>query len=62
MLRRYLIVNGTTTALLYVAIWAAIPASTHYLQSMQDVFDGYVMQSPILGPVINKVVLVVSSF
>ncbi len=60
MLRRYLIVNGTTTALLYAGIYAAIPSSTHFLQAVQDVLEGYVMQSPILGPLVNKVVLVIS--
>lgn len=60
MLRRYLIVNGTTTALLYGAVYAAIPSSTHVLQSVREVLDGYVMQSPILGPLINKTVLVIS--
>jgi hypothetical protein len=62
MLRRYLIVNGTTTALLYGGIYAALPSSMHLLQSVQDMFDGYVMQSPILGPLVNKVVLVTSCF
>jgi hypothetical protein len=60
MLRRYLITNGTSTALLYVGIYAAITPTMHALRSVQDTFDGYVMQSPILGPLINKVVLVVS--
>lgn len=62
MLRRYLIVNGTSTALLYGAIYAALPSSLHLLETVRETFDGYVMQSPILGPIINKVVLVVSCF
>ncbi len=60
MLRRYLIVNGTTTALLYGGIYAAIPSPVHILHSARQMFDGFVMQSPILGPLVNKVVLVVS--
>ncbi|MBS0234113.1 MAG: hypothetical protein JSR99_11590 [Proteobacteria bacterium] len=60
MLRRYLIVNGTTTALLYGGIYAAIPSSMHFLQSIQDMLEGYVMESPILGPLVNKVVVVIS--
>lgn len=60
MLRRYLIVNGTSTALLYGGVYAAVTPAIHVAQSMRDMVDGYVMQSPILGPLINKVVLVVS--
>lgn len=60
MLRRYLIVNGTTTALLYGGIYAGVPSATHLVQSVQDVFAGYLMQSPILGPLVNKVILVTS--
>jgi hypothetical protein len=62
MLRRYLIVNGTTTAFLYGGIYAALPSSVHVLQSAREMFDGFVMQSSILGPLINKVVLVTSCF
>lgn len=60
MLRRYLIVNGTTTALLYGGIYAVIPSALHVHQSVQAMFNGLVMQSPILGPLVNKVVLVIS--
>jgi len=61
MLRRYLIVNGTTTALLYGGIYAAISPVMHTIRSVQEMFDGYVMQSPILGPIVNKVVVVMSA-
>ena len=61
MLRRYLIVNGTTTVLLYAAIYAAMGPALHMIGSVRDVFDGYVMQSPILGPLINKIILVACS-
>lgn len=60
MLRRYLIVNGTTTALLYGSVYAAMGPTIHLVHAMRNSFDGYVMQSPILGPVINKVILVAS--
>jgi hypothetical protein len=60
MLRRYLIVNGTTTALLYGGIYTLIPSSLDVHQSMRAMFDGLVMQSPILGPLVNKIVLVTS--
>jgi hypothetical protein len=61
MLRRYLIVNGTSTAVLYGGIYAAMPSVTNTLQSVQDTFNAFVAQSPILGPLVNKVVLIVSS-
>ncbi len=61
MLRRYLLVNGTTTALLYAGIYAATPSTGHVLQTVRDVCDGFVMQSPILGPLINKVVVLISA-
>ncbi|HEY8128078.1 MAG TPA: hypothetical protein VIF39_05085 [Hyphomicrobium sp.] len=60
MLRRYFIVNGTTTALLYGGIYTLIPSSLDVHQSVQAIFNGLVMQSPILGPLINKVILVTS--
>jgi hypothetical protein len=60
MLRRYLIVNGATTALLYGCLYAAAPSTTHVAQAFRDIYEGYVMQSPILGPLVNKVVLVIS--
>ncbi|HML31000.1 MAG TPA: hypothetical protein PKE16_19580 [Hyphomicrobium sp.] len=60
MLRRYLIVNGTATALLYGGIYAGVPSATHLVESVQDLFASYVMESPVLGPLINKVVLVTS--
>ncbi|RUO97714.1 hypothetical protein [Hyphomicrobium sp.] len=61
MLRRYLLVNGTTTALLYGGIYAATPSTGHLVQTARDFCDGFVMQSPILGPIINKVVLLISA-
>ncbi len=61
MLRRYLIVNGTSTVLLYGALHTLLSSSTSVLKSAQTVFDGFAMQSPILGPLLNKVVLVISS-
>jgi hypothetical protein len=60
MLRRYLIVNGTTTALLYGGIYAVLPSSLDIHHSVHALFNGLVMQSPILGPLVNKVVLVMS--
>jgi hypothetical protein len=61
MLRRYLIVNGTTTALLYGGIYAGVTPVLHQAHSVWQLFEGFVMESPILAPIINKVVLVMSS-
>ncbi|WP_409560650.1 hypothetical protein RLW55_11495 [Hyphomicrobium sp. B1] len=61
MLRRYLITNGISTALLYGGIYAAIPSIVHALGSVQDAFNGFVAQSPILAPLVNKIVVMVSS-
>ncbi|MFT3731580.1 MAG: hypothetical protein QM780_09215 [Hyphomicrobium sp.] len=60
MLRRYLIVNGTTTAMLYAGIYAALAPMMGVIKSAQGMFDQYLAQSPIFGPIVNKIVLVVS--
>ncbi|MBS0237718.1 MAG: hypothetical protein JSR89_04780 [Proteobacteria bacterium] len=59
MLRRYLIVNGVTTVLLYAAIYSVTP-SMKSLEALRDSFEGFVMQSPVLAPLVNKVILVTS--
>ena len=59
MLRRYLIVNGATTAVLYGAIYALAP--TLKLESLRASFEDYVMESPVLGPLLNKIILVTSA-
>jgi len=61
MLQRYLIVNGTTTALLYGAVYALTSSSMHVLHSIRASVDSFVMQSPVLGPLLNKVILVNSA-
>lgn len=47
--------------MLYGGIYAAIPSIVHALGSVQDVFNGFVAQSPILAPLVNKIVVMVSS-
>jgi hypothetical protein len=61
MLQRYVIVNGVTTAVLYGAVYAFTPSSLHVLDSIRAGFDGFVMQSPMLGPILNKIILVISA-
>ena len=58
MLRRYLIVNGTMTLLLYGAVLAVVPSVPNLLQSVRAVFDSFSMESPILGPLVHRIVLV----
>ncbi len=47
MLRRYLIVNGITTVLLYGAFAAFVPA----MPNLRSMFNTFAMQSPVLGPI-----------
>ena len=61
MLQRYVIVNGTTTAVLYAAAYAFTPSSLHVLDAIRAGFDGFVMHSPMLGPLVNKIILVISA-
>ncbi|CAA2141920.1 hypothetical protein [Hyphomicrobium sp. ghe19] len=61
MLQRYVIVNGVTTAVLYGAAYAFTPSSLHMLDSIRAGFEGFVMQSPVLGPLVNKIILVISA-
>jgi hypothetical protein len=62
MLRRYLISNAAMTGLLYGTAYSALPASMHYVRAAYEAFDSYVMQSPLLGPILNKVIVLTSSF
>ena len=58
MLRRYLIVNGISTALLYGVFSAFVPSMPNLLQSARATFDTYAMQSPFLEPMIHRIVMV----
>ncbi|HXE01234.1 MAG TPA: hypothetical protein VN623_04720 [Hyphomicrobium sp.] len=62
MLRRYLIVNGTMTLLLYGAFFALVPSAPNLLQSVRATFDAVLMESPILGPLVNRIILVSGNF
>lgn len=61
MLRRYLIVNGVTTVLLYGALFAIIPSAPHVMQSAQATFENYFMESPMLGPLVHRIVVLSSN-
>ena len=58
MLRRYLIVNGTTTLLLYGVFLAFAPSAPHLLQSVRATFETFSMESPMLRPLFHRIVLV----
>jgi hypothetical protein len=58
MLRRYLIVNGITTALLYGAFWAFVPSTPNLMQGMFSAFDTFAMESPLFGPVVHRILIV----
>lgn len=58
MLRRYFIVNGAMTVLLYGAVWAFAPSAPHLLQSAQSSFKAFAMDNPLLQPVVHRIVTV----
>ncbi|ADJ23785.1 hypothetical protein Hden_1984 [Hyphomicrobium denitrificans ATCC 51888] len=57
MLRRYLIVNGTLTALMYGAVWAFAPSVPHLVQSAQSSFKTFAIDSPLLRPVVDRIIV-----
>jgi hypothetical protein len=57
MLRRYLIVNGTLTVLLYGAVWAFAPSVPHLVQSAQSTFKTFAIDSPLLRPVVDRIIV-----
>ncbi len=57
MLRRYLIVNGTLTALMYGAVWASAPSVPHLVQSAQSSFKTFAIDSPLLRPVVDRIIV-----
>jgi hypothetical protein len=58
MLRRYLIVNGFLTALLYGAVWAFAPSVPGLVRSLGATAKAVAIESPMLGPVIHRIVLI----
>ncbi|CEJ84518.1 MAG: hypothetical protein J0H37_01890 [Hyphomicrobium denitrificans] len=57
MLRRYLIVNGTLTVLMYGAVWAFAPSVPHLVQSAQSSFKTFAIDSPLLRPVVDRIIV-----
>ncbi|PPC88591.1 MAG: hypothetical protein CTY31_01295 [Hyphomicrobium sp.] len=58
MLRRYVIVNGVTTLLMYAAVWAYAPHLSSLTQSLREDFDIYAMDNPMLGPIVHRIISV----
>jgi hypothetical protein len=58
MLRRYLIVNGVSSAVFYAGIWAFIPSLNSVTQVISDTWETYVMGHTFLGPVVHRIVTV----
>lgn len=58
MLRRYLIVNGVSTVVMYGAIWAALPSLTGSLSELQATVESVVTGNSVLGPILNGIVAV----
>jgi hypothetical protein len=58
MLRRYLIVNGIKTALIYAAVWAFVPSVSGLAHAADSTFQTFAMESPLLGPLFYRIVTV----
>jgi hypothetical protein len=58
MLRRYLIVNGTMTLVLYGLFLTFVPSAPNLLKSVRATFETFSMESPMLRPLIHRIVLV----
>ena len=56
-MRRYLIVNETLTALMYGAVWAFAPSVPHLVQSAQSSFKTFAIDSPLLRPVVDRIIV-----
>lgn len=58
MLRRYLILNGVSSAVLYLAVWAYVPSPSSVSRAVSSSFESYVMEHAFLGPILNRMILV----
>lgn len=56
MLRRYLIVNGVSTALMYLAYAALVPSTDALVQFATRAFDMCAMESVLLAPIYHGIV------
>jgi hypothetical protein len=56
MLRRYLITNGVSSALLYLAVLAYAPSPAALTKALHATFETFVMGQTFLSPVFNRVI------
>jgi hypothetical protein len=61
MLRRYLIVNGVSSAVMYVGIWAFVPSLSSVTEVINASWETYVLGHTFLAPVIHRVITVGAS-
>ncbi|MBX9684028.1 MAG: hypothetical protein K2X41_09595 [Hyphomicrobium sp.] len=61
MLRRYLIINGITTAAFYGAYWAVVPSMATLVQSIRQGIDLYAMDHTLLGPIVYRMLTLTST-
>lgn len=54
MLRRYLIVNGVSTVLLYALVWTLVPSPLGFVTQVRERFETFAIESPLLGPVLPR--------
>ena len=58
MLRRYLITNVITSALLYGAIWLYVPSVASVAQSFNSTLNTFVMGDIFLAPLLQGMIAV----
>jgi hypothetical protein len=58
MLRRYLISNFVSTAVLYAAFIAVVPMLLSTSQALNSTADAYIASHALLGPVLNRMITV----
>lgn len=61
MLRRYLIVNGVSTLAMYGMALALLPSVQALPASLSQALNIYAMEHSVLGPMLNRIVLVGAS-
>ena len=57
-MRKYLIVNGITTVILYAAVAAWMPSVSGLPGSLRKSFDVFAMDHAVLGPILHRLVIV----
>lgn len=61
MLRRYLIVNGVSTLLMYAAIWAIVPAPSSLLSAARQTVETFANETSLFGPIVPYVSMLIGN-